>query len=304
MNTTGFETINPDGYRLVGETSGGGDGGSGGGSDVLLVLHGGPGGGTEYLLPAHQLAAPDRRVVSFDQLGTARSEVPPADYPWSQERAAADIDAVRQAVGAERVDVFGHSWGGTLALQYALDFPHRVGRLVLSNTTSSVARMTIAFLRQLTESLTTAEAAAAITADAVGDHTDPTFRAAAASWLARYMGDGSGKPVPELTDEALQPDAGGRGLWGSRLWFADGAARNWDVEGRLPEIDAPALVVHGGRDTADVEANRPLAAGLRNSTWIVFPDAGHDMFTGPDASAYLAVINNFLRGWTETKEHR
>ena len=296
MNPTGFETTNADGYRLVGEMSGGAPG------SVLLALHGGPGGGTGYLLPIHRLARSDRRVVTFDQLGTSRSEVPAADYPWSQARAAADVEAVRQAIGAPRVDVYGHSWGGTLALQYALEFPHRVGRLVLSNTASSVARMTLAFLRQLTDSLPAAHAAAAITADALGRHDDPAFRSAAASWLANYLSDGSGEPVPELTAEALEPDAGGRGLWGSRLWFADGAARDWDVEPRLAEIGAPALVVHGGGDSVDIGLARPLADGLPDATWIAFPNAGHDILAGPYGPAYLALIDSFLSTWTDSEE--
>ncbi|MGW0838449.1 alpha/beta fold hydrolase [Streptomyces prunicolor] len=271
---------------------------SGSGDRVVIGLHGGPGGsGGGYLEPLHRLAGPDRTVVTFDQLGTGASELPPWDYEWSIARAVADVDAVRRHFAAERVDLLGHSWGGMLALQYALDHPDRVGRLVLSNTAASTARITLGSLAQLTDILPATHASAAVTADALGDHDNPAFRTAVAAWLARYGTDGDLDAARAEAKEALEPGPAGRGLWGERLWFADGALRDWDVEPRLPDITAPTLIVHGGDDMSSADTNRALAEGIPDSEWLTMNNNGHTMFHAPNAPAYLAIVRAFLDGW-------
>lgn len=273
---------------------------SGSGDRVLLGLHGGPGGsGGDYLEPLHRLAGPDRTVVTFDQLGTGASELPPHDYEWTVARAVADVDAVRRHLAAERVDLLGHSWGGMLALQYALDHPDHLGRLVLSNTAAGTARITLGALAQLADILPAAHASAAVTADALGDHDNPAFRTAVEAWLARYGTDGDLDAARAEAKEALEPGPAGRGLWGERLWFADGALRDWDVEPRLPEITAPTLIVHGGDDMSSADTNRALAEGIPDSEWLTMNNNGHTMFHAPNAPAYLAIVRAFLDGWDE-----
>lgn len=270
---------------------------SGTGERVLLGLHGGPGGaGGDYLEPLHRLSGRDRRVVTFDQLGTGESTTPPAGYAWSVAGAVADVDAVRGATGADRIDLLGHSWGGMLALQYALDHPDRIGRLVLSNTTASSARITVDALAQLSAALPVADASAAITADVNREHDSPVFRAAVAKWLAHYATDDAGD-LPALLDEALDPGPAGRGLWGDRLWFADGALRGWDVEDRLPEIVAPTLVLHGGADMSSAGTNRVLARRIAGAEWLTLQNYGHSMFEDINVVVYLAIIREFLDGW-------
>lgn len=281
--------VSSDGFKLHCVVSGDGEA-------LLLGLHGGPGGeGCAYMDPLHRLAGPGRRVVTFDQLGTARSEVPAEPYPWSVERAVADVEAVRAHFGAERVDLLGHSWGGMLALQYTLDHPQRVGRLVLSGAAASTARIVTEFMRQILDLLPPREAAAALTADALGDHNDPGFTSALRRWLAAYSTNF--QDTDELTAEALDPGPAGHGLWGDRLWFATTALREWDVEERLPEILAPTLAIHGGRDMSSRETNEVLANGIQNCEWVTMNRNGHGMFDEPNVEVYLAIVDSFLKEW-------
>lgn len=87
----------------------------------LLVLHGGP-GETHHVLRPHldALVSERRRVVYYDQRRLA-----------DHLRHVADVDAVRRALGHERIDVLGFSWGALLALLFALEHPQRVARMVL-----------------------------------------------------------------------------------------------------------------------------------------------------------------------------
>jgi proline iminopeptidase len=278
-----------DGFQLMCRVSGQGP--------ALLVLHGGPGSGSAYLEPLHRLANSTRRVISFDQLGCGDSDVPPVGYPWSMANAVADVEAVRRAFGAHDLDVLGHSWGGMLALQYAVDHPDRLRRLVLSNTVPSTASMVSGFFRQVLDTVATDVAVAALTADALGEHDDPAFEAAAVGWLTKWCTYGDEVAAANEANEALHPSPSGLGLWGDRLWLATAALRWWSAEDRLSEIRSPTLVINGGADMSDAAANRILATRIPGAQWVTLQRAGHTAVGTAAESVYLAIVDAFLCGW-------
>ena len=97
--------------------------------DVLLAVTMGPGLSSHYMASLEQLAGEAYAVVTYDQRGTGRSTEPSGGYELLKY--VADLEAVRQAVGAERVHLFGHCWGGLVAVRYATIHPDRVRSLVL-----------------------------------------------------------------------------------------------------------------------------------------------------------------------------
>ena len=96
----------------------------------VVLLHGGPGGGCSPKMRCFHDPA-KYRIVLFDQRGSGRS-TPHADLvdntTWDL---VADIERLRETLGVEAWQVFGGSWGSTLALAYAQKHPHRVTELVL-----------------------------------------------------------------------------------------------------------------------------------------------------------------------------
>jgi pimeloyl-ACP methyl ester carboxylesterase len=97
--------------------------------DVLLAVTMGPGLSSHYMASLEQLAGESFAVVTYDQRGTGRSTEPSDGYELPKY--VADLEAVRQAVGAERVHILGHCWGGLVAVRYATIHPDRVRSLVL-----------------------------------------------------------------------------------------------------------------------------------------------------------------------------
>src|ERR1700734_1468816 len=85
----------------------------------LLCLHGGPGMPHDYLEPLGELGA-QRPVVFYDQLGCGRSSGPSDPGLFTVERHIDELDAVRDALELDEVHILGHSWGGALAISYAL----------------------------------------------------------------------------------------------------------------------------------------------------------------------------------------
>ena len=97
--------------------------------DVLIAVGMGPGLSSHYMASLEQLASGEFVVVTYDQRGTGRSTEPSNGYALLEY--VADLEAVREAVGAERVHLFGHCWGGLVAMRYATIHPDRVRSLVL-----------------------------------------------------------------------------------------------------------------------------------------------------------------------------
>ena len=94
----------------------------------VVMLHGGPGASHDYLRPGFDLLAQGRELVYYDQRGGGRSPVG-RDVPVGWQEHVADLDALREQWGLERLTICGYSWGGLLAMLYAVSHPTRVERL-------------------------------------------------------------------------------------------------------------------------------------------------------------------------------
>lgn len=99
------------------------------GGDVLIAIHGGPGNSSDYMISLEELTGNDLAVVTYDQRGVGRSTEPSGGY--SLLNYVEDLEAVRKATGVERVHLFGHSWGGVVALRYATVYPQNVISIIL-----------------------------------------------------------------------------------------------------------------------------------------------------------------------------
>jgi proline iminopeptidase len=99
----------------------------------LVVVNGGPGFDHLYMLSTDVWDRISRRrqVVVYDQRGTGRSEPYRADGSQTVDTHVADLEALRVELGAEKLDLAGHSWGGYLSMAYATKHPERTSRLVL-----------------------------------------------------------------------------------------------------------------------------------------------------------------------------
>ncbi|MFL5495894.1 MAG: alpha/beta fold hydrolase [Gemmatimonadales bacterium] len=95
-----------------------------------VVLHGGPGAHHDYLLPGFDALARGRELIYYDQRGGGRSPVA-RDVPVGWREHVADLDMLREEWGLSTLTLAGYSWGGLLALLYALEHTERVARLAL-----------------------------------------------------------------------------------------------------------------------------------------------------------------------------
>lgn len=103
-------------------------------SDPIVVLHGGPGLSQEYLLPYMAKLGETNRVIFYDQRACGQSTGEIAEDLITLEKFLEDIEAIRMTFGYHTITVLGHSWGGFLAMQYAIKYPQSVKRLILVNS--------------------------------------------------------------------------------------------------------------------------------------------------------------------------
>jgi L-proline amide hydrolase len=118
-------------YRVVGDLHAG--------RTPLLLLHAGPGIPSDPLEPLEALADAGRPVVLYDQIGCGRSDRPRDPALWRVETFLNELRTVRSELGLARVHLLGWSWGGMLAMQYALEHPAGLESLVLASAPASAA---------------------------------------------------------------------------------------------------------------------------------------------------------------------
>lgn len=116
----------------------------------IIVLHGGPGLSQDYFLPQMSKLAENNFVIFYDQRGCGKSTGEITPETITIEAFVNDLDAIRQAFQFEKISILGHSWGGFLAMQYAMSHPENIDKLILSNAMPASAEGLALFIQEYT----------------------------------------------------------------------------------------------------------------------------------------------------------
>jgi proline-specific peptidase len=242
----------------------------------LLCLHGGPGSTHDGLEPLRALAEQGRRVILYDQLGSGDSDRPDDPSLWTVETFLDQLRAVREALGLERLLLFGSSWGGMLALEYALTRPQGLVALALNSTPTSAPRWaeeTRRLAAELPPGLDEKEAEKEYWRRHVC-RLDPEPEALQRT-RAKF-----GKQVYET-------------MWGPNEFTVSGTLKNWRVTDRLSEIDLPVLITSGRHDECTPKLVEALKRGIAGSEWVIFEESAH-MPHFEETGRFLRVVRAFL----------
>jgi proline-specific peptidase len=274
-------------YRVVGESEDTG-------KLPLLCLHGGPGAPHDYLEPLEELAAAGRRVVFYDQIGCGRSWVEkPADF-WTVELFVAEVQAMRDALGLGRIHLFGSSWGGMLAMEYALTQPAGLASLVLSSSPASIP-LWEAETGRLRRELPEETQGVLDEHEANGTLDSPEYEAASMEFYKRHVCRVD--PFPDCVLRTFNGLAEHPEVYmtmqGPNEFVITGTLKTWDITGRLAEIEAPTLITAGAHDEfTPVQAQR-LNEGINGSELATFEHASHMQFV-EEPERYRELVAGFL----------
>jgi len=278
-----------DGYRVWYRSIGGGATQE---AVPLLCLHGGPGVPHDYLENLDALASEERRVIFYDQLGCGFSDLPEDTTRWQIPRFVAELATIRRELGLEHVHILGQSWGGMLAIEYALTQPQGLESLILANTTSSIP-MWITEANRLREQLPPEVNAALLKHEANGTTDDPEYQEAMTVFYDRHVI--RIKPMPEFVqrgfDRLSQPVY--YTMNGPSEFHVVGTIMDWDRTDRLSEIHVPTLILSGRFDESTPVINEVLHKGIAGSEWVVFERSSH-LAHAEEPERYMQTVQAFL----------
>ena len=252
----------------------------------LLCINGGLHFGHDGLWPALAPLSVNRQLIFFDQRGRGKSQQPPGPRTARIEHDAGDAPAIREALGIDRWNVLGHSWGGGIAMLSASQDQDAIDRLVL--------------------------------VDAVGPNSEWLSRLHSAA-IERLAGE-KRKALEDLDPKALhRDDIEAHAAYTSALypaWFSDrefgaifsspkpnsptGAAvaarlrrEGYDWTDRIASIRIPTLILHGDHDLLDVSVAESIHRLIQGSELAIIAHAGHMPFwEAPEE--FFARVETFL----------
>lgn len=266
--------------------------------EPVLLMHGGPSADLWTLTTFRKLA--DQFTLAFyDHRCNGRSiGMPVASMTW--ENLVADAEALREHLGFDRWSVLGHSFGGHVALEYALRHPDRVSRLVLLDTAADSWWARTNAPQALARRHVPPEKVELVRRWFHGEFTPREWLPIMWRISSAYGGTGGLRGVArEMAGGGwrtrIRPDAlihAGRELM-----------PGWSVVDRLGEIEVPTLVIAGTADfVCPPECQQELAEGIRGSRLVLVDGAGHDP-QDEQPALVLGVVRSFLSlgGTAETK---
>lgn len=276
-----------DGYRVWYRSVGGGEGEH----TPLLILHGGPGVPHDYLENLEALASETQRVIFYDQLGCGRSDQPDDTSLWRVERFVEELATVRRELGLARVHILGQSWGGMLAIEYALTQPQGLVSLILSNTTSSIP-LWVAEANRLRSELPPEVNDTLLRHEVAGTTGDQEYQDAMQVFYDRHVV--RVKPIPEYVQRALDNTGFVYAYMnGPSEFHVTGVIKDWDRTDRLSEIHVPTLILSGRYDEATPAINTILHKGIAGSEWILFENSSH-LSHVEEPELYMQTVRAFL----------
>jgi proline iminopeptidase len=267
----------------------------------LLLLHGGPGSTHEYLEACDTyLPGAGVEYYFYDQLGSGFSDQPDEPSLWEVDRFVDEVEQVRRALGLDAGNfvLYGQSWGGILAIEYALAHQEHLRGLVISNMMSSVPAYNAYAEQVLMPQMDQAALAEIKAFEAAGDTEHPRYmellveqhyvhhvlRMPPSDWPEPVQ-RGFAHINPKIYVSMQGP---------SELGISsDAKLVNWDRSEDLAAIEVPTLVIGAQHDTMDPAHMEKMAQRLPRGRYLHCPDGSH-LAMYDDQRTYFAGLTDFL----------
>ena len=265
----------------------------------LLLLHGGPGGTHEYFEAMDSfLPAAGVEYYYYDQLGSAYSDQPEDPALWDLGRFVDEVDQVRTALGLGPDNFFllGHSWGGILAIEYALAHQDQLAGLVISNMMASIPAYNRYAEDVLMPAMDQTVLAEIKQFEAAGTTDDPRYMELLIT--EHYEHHVLRLPEAQWPDPVVRMFAHVNQvvytmMQGPSELGASGRLVDWDRTADLHEIAVPTLAIGAAHDTMDPGHMRWIAETVQHGTYLDCPNGSHCALYD-DQDTYMEGLVAFL----------
>jgi proline iminopeptidase len=277
----GWKHIN--GVRLYYKTNGSGE--------PILIVHGGPGLDHSYFLPQMEPLGRTSRLIFFDQRAHGKSDIPQDSTAMGILNFVNDIEELREEFGLGRMNLLGHSWGGLVAMWYAVTYPQNLKSLILVNSAGPRSEDRFVASTELARRVTRQDSL-----DRASVLQSEDFRARDAAAFARLFRI-SFRPTMfnrSVADSLTLEFPADYAVKNRMLQYMRKDLERYDLTDKLRMISVPTLIVHGEHDAIPAVIPQSIRSHIHRSTLVTLERCGHFPFLEQPA-AFFKAIQDFLR---------
>lgn len=263
----------------------------------ILLLHGGPAMTHEYMECFETFFQREGfEFYEYDQLGSYYSDQPKDSTLWRTDRFVEEVEQVRKAIGADDSNFYllGNSWGGILAMEYALKYQKNLKGLLISNMVASAPEYGKYAEEVLAKQMNPQVLSEIREIEAKKDYNNPRF-------MELLIPNYYHEHICRLKE---WPDALNRSLkhanssiyvqmQGPSEFGISGLLATWDIKKRLHEITVPTLMIGAKYDTMDPKAMEEQSKMVQNGTYLYCPNGSH-LAMWDDQKTYMNGVIQFI----------
>lgn len=266
----------------------------------VLLLHGGPSNTHEYF-ESFDSFLPNEGIeyYYYDQLGSYYSDQPTDTSLWNIPRFVEEVEDVRKALNLDSTNFFllGNSWGGILAMEYALKYQTNLKGLIIANMMASAPEYGKYAEEILAKKMDPKVLEEVRALEAKKDFTNPRYMELLmpnfyAEHLCRFPID----QWPEPVNRAFKHLNGTiyTIMQGPSEFGISGKLEKWDIKAQLPSINVPTLTIGATHDTMDPEHMKWMATQVQHGRFLLCPNGSH-MSMWDDQEHFFPGLISFLK---------
>ncbi|QEC78529.1 proline iminopeptidase-family hydrolase [Mucilaginibacter ginsenosidivorax] len=263
----------------------------------VLLLHGGP-GGTHEIFESFEHFFPQTNIefIEYDQLESYYSDKPNDSTLWNTKHFVEEVEQVRKALNLTHDNFYllGHSWGGILAIEYALKYQQNLKGLIISNMMASVpayAKYNAVLRSQMRKSLVDSLTAY----EDKGLYQDSTYQSLLINeFYKQHLCRLAVWPEPIMQMLAHLNDKIYVSMQGPSEFKTGGTLINWDRSGDLHLIKVPTLVIGAKYDTQDPQYMEWMSTKVKNGAYLYCPEGSHSAMWD-DQEHYFPGLISFIK---------
>jgi proline iminopeptidase len=266
----------------------------------LLLLNGGPGCTHEYF-ECFESFLPQEGIefIYYDQLGCGHSDNPNDTTMWDLARYVEEVEQVRAALNLtpDNFYLLGHSWGGILALEYALKYQDKMHALIISNMMCSCPDYGKYADEVLGPKMKPQVLAEINRIEAAKDFSNPLYmQLLKPNFYAEHI---CRIPIEEWPEPMVRSlDQTNQSLYvtmqGPSEFGIAGNLEKWDRKADLPKLKIPVLTIGATEDTMDPKHMEWMSTQVQNGSFLLCPKGSHMCFYD-DQQTYFDGLIEFLK---------
>jgi len=263
----------------------------------ILLLHGGPAMTHEYMECFETFFLREGfEFYEYDQLGSYYSDQPKDSSLWTTERFVEEVEQVRKAIGADASNfyILGNSWGGILAMEYALKYQANIKGLLVANMMASAVEygqyadnvLAKQMDPKVLEEINTLETNKNFNNPRYFELLIPNYYKVHLCRLNEWP-DGFNRSMKHVNSEIYTM------MQGPSEFGISGRLAKWDIKARLKEIAVPTLMIGAKYDTMDPKAMEEQSKLVQHGRYLYCPNGSH-LSMWDDQKVFMAGVVDFI----------